>query len=281
MLSCEVLECDMPGIRHFRVDELDCPFDEIIRTVDCSFDFLEDDPYDQRMVQLALLKNHPTSADYSWSEVERVFFETGTHPILDRLSPKERLSVGKIRPWRKRAIAYYIARGSNGEVTELKLREENLSFQQTVSDYRNLPRKFPLIHPDIANAPIVRKLIENVICEIPAVHSNDLNLSIKLHQVRTLTFEDSAMEVVPEGLHQDGEDCVVSALIIQKYKVDGAQSVVFDRSKRKKLFEKTLDHGEGLLHCDRHYWHDVSPLTTTDETSGFRDILGLDIRVIG
>jgi hypothetical protein len=85
----------------------------------------------------------------------------------------------------------------------------------------------------------------------------------------------------PEGIHQDGADYIVSALVMERAGVTGGESRVYDSDKKTVLLRHTLLPGEGLFQVDAGspLWHDVTPVVAQGDGMGVRSLFGLDIRV--
>ena len=66
---------------------------------------------------------------------------------------------------------------------------------------------------------------------------------------------------------------------MNRQNIDGGESIIYDKNK-KEIFKKTLHDGEGIFQNDKDLWHYVTPITTTDNYIGYRDILGIDIKII-
>lgn len=74
----------------------------------------------------------------------------------------------------------------------------------------------------------------------------------------------------PEGVHQDGCEYIVSALVIDRFNVTGGESRVYCSNQEKMILSHVLNEGEGLLHADKHssLWHEVTPISLYDEKKG-------------
>jgi hypothetical protein len=86
----------------------------------------------------------------------------------------------------------------------------------------------------------------------------------------------------PEGIHQDGADYVVTALVIARDNVTGGTSRVFVRDLTAPMFAAVLQPGTGLFHADRgtSIFHDVTPVAVIDQDRpGIRSTFGFDINV--
>ena len=99
-----------------------------------------------------------------------------------------------------------------------------------------------------------------------------------MHQVRQIVGPNARRaDNAPEGIHRDGADWIISALVVQRVGVLGGESVVYDPARRR-LFRARLRAGEGLLQDDRQLWHDVSQIRLAPRHArGVRDLFGLDL----
>lgn len=89
----------------------------------------------------------------------------------------------------------------------------------------------------------------------------------------------------PEGIHQDGVDYIVSALVLERENVRGGESYIENREEytKRQRYETLLKEGEGLFHSDRGsgIWHGVKPVKSIEPSEpAYRTILGFDIECI-
>ena len=85
----------------------------------------------------------------------------------------------------------------------------------------------------------------------------------------------------PEGIHQDGYDYIVSALVVERKNISGGISEIFANDKKSKILSTTLQPGFGLLQPDLNtdLWHHVTKIQPTSDI-GFRSSIGFDIALI-
>jgi len=102
---------------------------------------------------------------------------------------------------------------------------------------------------------------------------------ISLHQVRQICYPNVESHNSPEGIHKDGADYIVSALVMNRYNINGGESIVYDDDKNM-LYNTILEKGEGIFQDDKRLWHYVTPITTDNNYIGIRDIIGLDIKIL-
>ena len=84
------------------------------------------------------------------------------------------------------------------------------------------------------------------------------------------------------GIHQDGMDYIVSALVISRSNISGGRSIIYGNDKSTRILEVELCPGQGILQPDKNtqLWHDVTPIQSLDDISaGSRSTLGFDFTV--
>jgi len=152
-------------------------------------------------------------------------------------------------------------------------------FKQQVEDNRNIPRKFALIDYQI----LYSQFMISYICQISSIVKNIENinrLNISIHQVRQICYPNIISENAPEGIHQDGADYIVSALVINHNNVKGGVSKIYDLDKNI-LESVILKENKFIFQNDKTLYHYITPIECYDDNYlGFRDIIGLDINII-
>lgn len=195
------------------------------------------------------------------------------------------------KPFRKRSISRFIAEYINERwvVNNIEL-PELVGFTQRADhplDLRQLIRKFPPMALATRRSPTLKALIKNfveILCECEP-HKKPTKIEVTCHQI-SLQIDDSTPSVCnsPEGLHQDGSDYIVSALVIDKYNIEGGTSQLYCAEKQEFIKSHTLEPGEGLFHIDNNstIWHKVTPITLKEPSMkiGYRNILGFDFNCI-
>ena len=101
---------------------------------------------------------------------------------------------------------------------------------------------------------------------------------IDVHQVRLLSYNNQPSDNAPEGIHQDGADYIISALVLNKCNIENDHSIIYDKNK-KELYRTNLNLGEFIFQDDKNLWHDITPLKAIENYNGYRDILGFDIKL--
>jgi hypothetical protein len=110
-------------------------------------------------------------------------------------------------------------------------------------------------------------------------------LEMNLHQMFVFADMMSVGDNAPEGIHQDGTDFIVSALVIERAGIVGGESIVYGPDKKTEYLRRTLQAGEGIFQADKgsELWHYVTSIKEDPETPpdyGHRSIIGFDIDVL-
>jgi hypothetical protein len=94
---------------------------------------------------------------------------------------------------------------------------------------------------------------------------------IEVHQMRIQTLDDEqsvltkngpwvVTPVSPEGVHQDGFDCI-AMIGIDRHNIEGGNLMVFDReADDMPMLSKSLCAGDMLMLDDSRLFHDASPI---------------------
>ena len=159
---------------------------------------------------------------------------------------------------------------------------KNDIFQQKVDDNRGVKRQFELIDLYYIN----QLWMLDFLTQISALsvlnhnyykgHKKIKEVDIHLHQVRQTAYSDIEAHNSPEGIHRDGCDYIVSALVMMRNNISGGESIIYDQNKMIN-YKTILDDEEGIFQEDIKQWHYVTPIQTLEDGMGFRDILGVDI----
>jgi hypothetical protein len=153
-------------------------------------------------------------------------------------------------------------------------------------DYRSLQRRFAPSPPEVTEAPEYLAVIRWVAALTNELRGGSLTaMKITCHQMGLVAQPSGAVTNAPEGIHQDGADYIVSALVIERRNVVGGESVVYGPDKRTEYLRHTLLEGEGIFHADMGspLWHWVTPVHPVDPDApeeSVRNILGYDVQLI-
>ncbi len=167
-------------------------------------------------------------------------------------------------------------------------------------DVRSLPRHFEEADTQVTDHPEFRKLLKNLATLVRENWTSANRLAINMHQVALVAYDGDPGDNSPEGIHQDGADYIVSALVFDRQGIAGAESTVYGAERddggfvkygprgttkpdtRRVYLKHTLQPGEGLFQADSSspLWHHVSKIQLLDGAKqGYRNIIGFDIKV--
>ena len=295
----------------FSIEDLsvDPEFLEQVRKAFADPNALEWDFYLQRQTQIEYLKRHLPDSILSqitntmWSDF---YYGRNTKEMEGNLLPHlNRISLMEyqlIQPTRLRAISRFNLHfeGNRWKVQQVKAH----SFEQSSAlsteyqqDFRiEGERRFKELRlGDISETLI--KVLQGLASLIHTYNSEILDLEASIHFMKIIKRPYSSQVVTnsPEGIHQDGKDFVVPALVIERENIQGGQNLIYDargvplREDGNPNFKErtpnkgiTLLPGDGLLHQDQGspLWHKVTPIELQDHSvEGYRSIIGIDFQI--
>jgi hypothetical protein len=163
------------------------------------------------------------------------------------------------------------------EYFEVHMNRDPTMFVQDVADDRSVPRAFHPMEMHVMNDALFRMIVQLSVL-VWRYRPSAGHIHYHIHQVRLLSYPAIPSDNAPEGIHQDGADWIVSALVMNKSNVQHDRSVVYDSNKRP-VYSTCLDEGEFIFQDDRSLWHDITPIECIPGYVGYRDILGFDFLV--
>jgi hypothetical protein len=106
---------------------------------------------------------------------------------------------------------------------------------------------------------------------IPLDNTEDWQINV--HQNRTRAEGDKPGPLTPEGVHHDGHEFVMIA-VLWRNNVSGAETRLWESKLATEPFwTGTLDAGQAVLLDDRAVAHDVTDVTSADGGPAYRDIV--------
>jgi hypothetical protein len=106
--------------------------------------------------------------------------------------------------------------------------------------------------------------------EFPLDRAEDWQINV--HQNRTKATEDKPGPLTPEGIHHDGHEYVMIA-VLRRNNVGGAVTRLWTDGAEQPFWTGTLEAGEAVLLDDRAIAHDVTDVVSADGSPGHRDIV--------
>ena len=275
-------------IRGFTLDSLDIETDTFVRDLEPSFADLPWDHYDLKREQTQALLTNCVGEEWRINAFFQDYYSGSAtlddvRDLIDKLPAGEKEKFDKLKPARRRAISKFVLLDeglSNWGIQRVPVR----GFHQQVSDQdvRSLERKFEEMDPTVTCHRFFRRLLSGLARMVRDVEAGAGGMEITVHQVATYAYPDKPGDNAPEGIHQDGADYIVSALVLKRQGVSGGESIIYGPDMKTEYLRTILDVGEGLFHADRNtsLWHDVTLIhndPTTGCSIGERQILGFDI----
>ncbi|WP_408669147.1 2OG-Fe dioxygenase family protein [Jatrophihabitans sp.] len=113
-------------------------------------------------------------------------------------------------------------------------------------------------------------LIAHGVAELGLDQSEDWQINV--HQNRSRADESTAAPLTPEGVHHDGHEFVMIA-VLRKVNVAGAQTRLWHDGAPAPFWTGTLEAGQAVLLDDRAIAHDVTDVLSVDGQPAHRDIV--------
>jgi hypothetical protein len=284
------LGIDLPPLRKFDLHTFGIDPGRFLREQAASFDQLPWDFYDVKRARVQTLRERfpdqqeRLDAFLAASYAGRQGLEA-VADLLGQLPAEERDALEAIRPSRRRSLSAFAVHDDGTG----RLEAEHVpvaAFEQKVaaSDCRSLQRVFAETPRDLASHPDFRRLLAGVLDVVAEVAAPRRPARVFFHQIRTVARADTPGVIVPEGIHQDGVDYIVSALVIERVAVVGGESAVYGPDRATAYLRTVLLPGQGLFQADSgsSLWHGVTPIQVDPDarrTEGYRSVFGFDIHL--
>lgn len=276
-------------VRLFDLNSCGIDSRQFIAAILPSFYQLEWDLYTVKQQQLALLlrwfpkKREDITHFFSDYYTGHVPFEMIQESLID-LDPERYRYLQAISPYRRRSIANFVLLREQRQQIWTITRRPSQTFTQETNDHRSLPRRFPAMSDVVTEHPAFKQLLLYLAQLVQSICPEAQRLQLICHQVSLVACPDSPADNAPEGIHQDGTDYIVSAIVCERRNVQGGTSIIYGPDKQTRYLTTTLQTGQGIFQADRGsgLWHDVTPIvcdSVNDGHDGIRSILGFDILI--
>ncbi len=247
------------------------------------------DYYDQRKARINFLISELPESKNEIKNIEPDYYsgkveEEALDSYINALSEVKRLAFWDIQPHRRRSICQFIAERKVDENWEIK-RITDDNFTQKVNDFRKMERVFEQTDDFTTEHPEFKLFLHRLLEQTLEFKPEARRIKMVAHEISTITKENRPGDNSPEGVHQDGSQFIVSAMVIERENITGGQSQIYGPDKKTSYFKYTLQPGEGLFQMDRgtELWHKVSSINLKSDAEveiGERNIIGFDIDVI-
>jgi len=260
------------------------------------FEQLQDDVYLVRSKQINFLKiTFPADAN-SIENIHKPYFE-GKKSIdalaywiqqLDTTQKQEFDRLSMIT--RQRNIATFLIEIWDDQYFVERTVQQG--FEQDVDDFRVWKRVFKQASREAVENELFFELLKKMGALVKKIHPEVRKIQITSHFMRTISREKIKGENAPEGVHEDGAQYIVSALVINRQNIIGAESQIYEKTatgSNELIYAKTLQPGEFVFQADtgeeftfgNDLWHYVTPIEPDDISQpGIRDIIGFDMDIL-
>ncbi len=280
----------------FNISEWGVDVERLKRKLAASYEDYAWDDYLFRQTQIEFFKTHLSEAQLApYSNQFWMEYYTGrvsqneVDKMRSYLSPSEQSDFDKIRPTRKRLISEFNMYFENGQwqlerskPARVFGQEYALTIDEDDIDYRLAKRTFKEM-PSYLDDESLQSILYGLAEELREKDSMVTNINVFVHHTLVYCYPDQLGTNSPEGIHQDGMDYIVSALVMERHNVNGGKSVIYGSDMRTKVMETVLQSGQGILQPDKdtELWHEVTSICPQDgELPGYRSTIGFDITVV-
>lgn len=211
----------------------------------------------------------------------------------------ERIRIGGRR---HRSAARYSMTRQSGIPAWNARRVSAEDFHQEVqkSDPRSYVRVFQEMSEVVTGYPGFQTLLQCLAEMVYGIRPGVRELQMNVHQMVVYADVLADGNNAPEGVHQDGSDYIVSALVIERAGIIGGDSTVygprpeyigkgdftaFDANRMMEYLAVTLHPGMGLFQADDKtpLWHNVTLVKENPSIPppyGSRSIIGFDTKIL-
>ncbi len=260
------------------------------------FSNLQDDVYLIRSKQINFLKTVFPEESEVIEKLHKPYFE-GTRTIdalaywIQQLDPKHKQEFEQLSTvTRQRAIASFEIEIWDDEY--FVERVEQQGFEQDVDDFRVWKRIFKQASREAVENELFFGLLKKMSKMIRDIHPETRKVQITSHFMRTISHKKIKGENSPEGTHEDGAQYIMSALVVNRQNIKGAESQIYEKTtsgNKELIYKKALEPGEFIFQADtgeeltfgNDLWHYVTPIEPDNIAApGIRDIIGFDMDII-
>jgi len=254
------------------------------------------DPYDPALAAEEHVRDHAPHVykehEKDWLRCWETLHETGVGTSEAPPGPafwRRRVSaralhttLDEMRAYRQRCCQrYWVSPGRRQYEWQIAHRV-NRGFKQQVPDARARLRRFSGFSEDIIYDDDLLRLL-GVACEVVsrAPHLKPQSFEVTTHLMLTHAGIRGSRPA-PEGMHQDGANYIVSALVLERRNVEGGASVInrWRKDGPSAIDSIVLAEGQGILQADidSHLFHGVTAVVPRVLVGpSYRSILGFDI----
>jgi hypothetical protein len=282
--------CEIPLLRVFTLETFGVDKDSFLRDLRPTFSVLHLDPYDAKRAKVELLKRRfPGQTDRLNGFLSNYYANkedlAAVYDVIKELEVADRNELDRIGMTgrRKRSVARFNMAYASNKWSLERVPAEIYRQNVTPGDPRALVRVFHEMETLVTEHPQVRHLMSCFAELVRERHPQCKRLKMNVHQMFIFADILSGGDNAPEGIHQDGADYIVSALVIERAGIVGGESIVYGPDKKTEYVRRTLAEGEGILQSDKGLWHYVTQIRENPAVPpdyGHRSILGFDMDIV-
>ena len=255
------------------------------------FNNLEDDLYLVRDNQIVFLKTvFPKDSDVIKS-LHKSYFENKFNtdilkPWVDKLtsSHKEKFDTISIVTRQRNISSFFVEENKITRINES-------AFKQDVDDFRTWKRVFKQATAACVENEYFYALLKKIFNLVASIHPRTNKIKVTSHFMRTISKKEIKGENSPEGIHEDGVHYIISALVINRENITGAETQIYEQlaTDKELIFNKELAPSEFVFQADtgeehtfgNDLWHYVTPFQPINLSKrAIRDIIGFDMEII-
>jgi hypothetical protein len=284
-------------IRVFDIDDFGVCAQSYLPRIRPAFYDLDWDWYVVRQRQITLLQQKLPATLLSGFEPSmwRAFYLGQLDPslidgLVNLLGAADRTSYATIQPTRRRSIAEFVLERTSAGWQSERIPAAGFSQraalieQANQQDYRHATRVFTELNARWVDDEFYQ-ILHGIAGLLAQKHATPLHrLHVAVHFTQVVTNTTNIGTNSPEGIHQDGMDYIVSALVVERTNVQGGKSIVFGCDRATPLFETVLKPGQGLFQADKNteLWHVVEPIHLIDLAGplAVRSTIGYDFTIL-
>lgn len=280
-------------IRVFSLEGLGFNQEAFLRALTPTFALCPPDEYVVKLSQVNYLKSFFPSATKWLDEFLVAYYANqsslgSTFSLISLLTPRERQEFERIDVTfrRHRSMAKFVLRLVSGVWHIERVDAGSLSQKVDGDDPRSLKRSFVETSRFVSDHGAFKHLLRILADMVREIHPSASLLEIGFHQM--VVYADALGEAnnAPEGIHQDGADYIVSALVMERAGITGGESIVYGPDRKTEYLRYTLQPGEGIFQADNltsPLWHAVTPIQedpAVPPAYGNRSIFGFDMTIL-
>jgi hypothetical protein len=206
-------------------------------------------------------------------------------PFLNYLTPSDVETFHRIKSHRRRSVASFNLFLDQKENVVLErfdtgsFEQKEASLAESTNDWKLIRRQFQEADQRVFSEGLQR-LIKAISRDIFTFYPTLKSIGFVTHFTQIVAhLGDKTSSNAPEGVHQDGMDYIVSALVVDYDNAQGGKSIIYGSDKKTPLFQTILRPGYGIFQPDKgsDLWHTVEPIYPKElERPAHRSTLGFD-----